>query len=132
MIIAHPARRFYVPCLRRPLSADLILVARAGAQTNFYRDNAFNMGLTFYREVGRMTLTAGAEYGRLEADDRLAILPQSRRDKLTRVHVGAVFRQLTVAGFAPMTRLVVDRNRSSLEFYDYKRTSTEFGVSRAF
>lgn len=59
-------------------------------------------------------------------------LPAARADRLTRFPVGAVFRQLTVAGFAPMTRLVIERNRSTIEFYDFKRTRTEFGISRAF
>jgi hypothetical protein len=31
-----------------------------------------------------------------------------------------------------MTRLVVERNRSTVEFYDYKRICTEFGIARAF
>lgn len=50
----------------------------------------------------------------------------------TRLHLGAVFRQLTIAGFAPTARLVIERNRSNVEFYDYKRPRTEFGISRAF
>ena len=109
----------------------------AGADRFKARDDAYstrstNAGIAFYREVGRMTMMAGGEIGRLKADERLAILPQIRQDRLTRFHVGAVFRQLTVAGFAPLTRLVVERNSSNVEFYDYKRTRTEFGISRAF
>lgn len=121
----------------RALSPQLLVSAFGGvdrykAEDDAYSTRSWNLGLTFYREVGRMTLTAGAEFGRLKADERLALLPQAREDKLTRVHVGAVFRQFTVAGFAPMTRLVIERNHSSVEFYDYKRTRTEFGISRAF
>ncbi len=121
----------------RALSPQTLVSAFAGidrykAEDDAYSTRSWNVGLTAYREVGRMTLTAGAEFGRLKADDRLALLPQAREDKLARVHVGAVFRQLTVAGFAPMTRLVVERNQSSVELYDYKRTRTEFGISRAF
>ena len=103
----------------RALSPQLLVSAFGGverykAEDDAYSTRSWNLGLTFYREVGRMTLTAGAEFGRLKADERLALLPQAREDKLTRVHVGAVFRQLTVAGFAPMTRLVVERNQSSV------------------
>lgn len=121
----------------RALSPQMLVAAFGGvdrykAEDDAYSTRSWNLGVTLYREVGRMTLTAGAEYGRLKADERLALLPQAREDKLTRFHVGAVFRQLTVAGFAPITRLVVERNRSSVEFYDYKRTRTEFGISRAF
>lgn len=121
----------------RALSPQTLVSAFAGADRykavdEAYSTRSWNVGLTAYREVGRMTLTAGAEFGRLRADDRLAILPRAREDKLTRIHVGAVFRQLTIAGFAPMTRLVVERNRSTVEFYDYQRTRAEFGISRAF
>ena len=60
------------------------------------------------------------------------LLPEARDDRLRRFHLGAVFRQLTVAGFAPTARVVIERNRSTVEYYDYKRTRTEFGVTRAF
>lgn len=121
----------------RALSPQSLVSIFAGADRLKARDDAYstrstNAGIAFYREVGRMTLTAGGEIGRLRADERLAILPEVRRDRLTRIHFGAVFRQLTVAGFAPHTRLVVERNKSNVEFYDYKRTRTEFGISRAF
>ena len=79
-----------------------------------------------------MTISVSAEIGRLKADERLQLLPQVRKDRMTRLSIGAVFRQFTVAGFAPLTRLTVERNRSSVEFYDYSRTRTEFGISRAF
>jgi len=36
------------------------------------------------------------------------------------------------AGFAPVTRLVIERNRSTIEFHDFKRTRTEFGVVHPF
>ena len=31
-----------------------------------------------------------------------------------------------------MSRLIMERNKSTVEFYDYKRTRMEFGVTRAF
>lgn len=105
---------------------------RFKAKDGAYSTTSWNAGLAAYREIGRMTVNAGVEFGRLKADERLALLPEAREDRLTRFHLGAVFRQLTVAGFAPMTRLVVERNRSTVEFHDYKRTRTEFGISRAF
>jgi hypothetical protein len=79
-----------------------------------------------------MTLSAGVDVGRLKADDRLALLPRARADRLMRLSFGAVVRRFTVAGFAPVTRLVIERNRSTVEFYDFKRVRTEFGISRAF
>lgn len=121
----------------RALSPQMVVSASVGgdrfkAQDDAYSTRSWNAGLAAYRDIGRMTLSAGVDIGRLKADDRLAILPEAREDRLTRFHVGSVFRQFSFGGFAPMTRLVFERNKSSVEFYDYKRTRTEFGISRAF
>ena len=121
----------------RALSPRFLLSASVGADRFKAEDDAYSTmswsgGLTGYRDMGRMTLITGIEIGRLKADERLTLLPEAREDLLTRLHLGTVFRQLTFKGFAPMTRVVIERNRSSVEFYDYKRTRTEFGVSRAF
>lgn len=109
------------------LSAD-----RLAARDPAYSTTGWRAGAFAWRDVGRATLTAGFEYGRLRADERLALLPEERSDRLTRFTLGATFRQLGFAGFAPVTRLVIERNRSSVEFYDYSRTRTEFGLVRAF
>jgi hypothetical protein len=121
----------------RALSTQMSLGAtvttdRFSARDRAYSTRSWTAGLTTHRDMGRMTLSFGAEMGRLKADERLDILPQARRDRLTRFTMGAVFRQFTVEGFAPLLRIVVERNRSNVEFYDYKRTRTEIGVSRAF
>ena len=121
----------------RALSPQMIVSASIGGERFKARDDAYSTrgwtaGLAAYRNVGRMTFSAGVDIGRLKADDRLALLPEAREDRFTRFHIGSVFRQFTFAGFAPMTRLIFERNKSSVEFYDYRRTRTEFGVSRAF
>ena len=123
--------------LERALSPQILVsgfvgVDRFKADDDGYSTRSWTMGVTTYRELGRATLIAGIEFGGLKADDRLALLPQAREDRLIRFHLGAVFRQLTVAGFAPMTRIVIERNRSSVEYHDYRRTRTELGISRAF
>jgi hypothetical protein len=121
----------------RALSPQFTVSIGAGADRFAARDDAYStrswtIGASAYREIGRMTVEIGGEIGRLNADDRLQILPEARQDKITRLHLGTVFRQLTVAGFSPTLRLVMERNHSNVEFYDYKRTRTEFGISRAF
>ena len=105
---------------------------RFKAQDAAYSTRSWTIGVSAYRELGRMSFSVAAELGRLAGDERLAILPEAREDRLTRISFGAVFRRFTIAGFAPMTRFVVERNRSNVEFYDFKRTRTEFGVTRAF
>ena len=119
------------------LSPRLLVGATAGLGRFKARDAAYSTrnwsaGISVARDIGRTTVSVAAEIGQLKADDRLQILPEARRDRSTRLSFGAVFRQLTVHGFAPVARLVVERNRSNLEFYNYRRTRTEFGVSRAF
>lgn len=121
----------------RALSPQMIVSASIGGDRFKARDDAYSTrswsaGLAAYRDIGRMTFSAGFDIGRLKADDRLALLPEAREDRFTRFYVGNLFRQFTFAGFAPMTRLIFERNKSSVEFYDYRRTRTEFGVSRAF
>ena len=105
---------------------------RFSARDAAYSTTAWRAGLVAWRDVGRATLTAGAEFGRLEADARLALFPETRADRSTRLTFGATFRQLGLAGFAPVTRIIFERNRSSVEIYDYSRTRTEIGIVRAF
>lgn len=72
---------------------------------------------------------------RLEARFRLAKLENARgkrrSDSSARLSLGATFRQLEWRGFAPVARLSIERSRSSIEFYDYRRTRTEMGIVRA-
>lgn len=121
----------------RALSPRLTIGLGAGVDRFRARDDAYstrswNVGATAYRDIGRTSVELGVDFGRLKADDRLEILPAARADRLMRLHAGAVLRQLTVGGFSPTLRVVVERNRSTIEFYDYKRTRTEFGITRAF
>ena len=121
----------------RALSPRLLVSASLGADRFRARDPAYSTwswraGIAAYREVGSMTVSLAADIGRLLADDRLQLLPKARSDRSTRISLGMVMRRLSVAGFSPMTRLVIERNRSTVQFYDYKRVRTEFGIARAF
>lgn len=97
-----------------------------------YATRGWRAGLVGWHDAGRMTLTAGAEFGRLRADERLALFPDKRADRYSRFSLGATFRQLQFRGFAPVARFSIERNRSTVEFYDYRRTRSEVGVVRAF
>lgn len=97
-----------------------------------YSTTGWRAGVLGWRDVGRMTFTAEAEMGRLHADDRLQLFPDRRSDRYSRFSLGATFRQLQWHGFAPVTRFSIERNRSTIEFYDYRRTRSEIGVVRAF
>ena len=97
-----------------------------------YASRTWRLGLLGWHDLGRMTLTAEAEFGPLNADARLLLFPDKRKDRYSRLGLGATFRQLQFRGFAPVVRFAVERNRSTIAFYDYRRTRTEIGVIRAF
>lgn len=85
-----------------------------------------------YVEVGRATVFATSTVRRLEADGRFFLFDTARREWLARHVVGATVRQATVAGFAPVVRLVIERNRSTVGLFDYRRVAAEIGITRAF
>jgi len=97
-----------------------------------YATTGWRAALTGWHDLGRMTFTAGVELGRLHADDRLLLFPDRRQDRYQRMSFGASFRQLEYAGFAPVVRFSIERNRSTVAFYDYRRTRTEMAIVRAF
>jgi len=97
-----------------------------------YATTGWRAGLIGWRDIGRATFTAELQYGRLRADERLSLFPEKRSERYSRLTIGATFRRLSFRGFAPVTRLVIERNRSTIEFYDYRRARTEFGLTRAF
>lgn len=97
-----------------------------------YSTTGWRATILAWRDVSRATFTAAAQFGRLKADERLSLFPDKRSESYRSLTLGATFRRLTFGGFAPVTRLVIERNRSSIEFYDYRRTRSEFGFVRAF
>lgn len=97
-----------------------------------YSTRSWRTSLIGWRDIGRATVTAAFDYGRLKADDRLILFPDKRRETFTRLSLGATFRQLTFASFSPVLRYSIERNKSSIEFYDYGRRRTEVGIVRAF
>jgi hypothetical protein len=113
--------------LAASLSAD-----RQALKDPGYATTGWRTALTGWHDLGRMTLTAGVEFGRLHADDRLLLFPDRREDRYQRVSLGASFRQFQYAGFAPVVRFSIERNRSSIAFYDYRGTRTEMAIVRAF
>ena len=123
--------------IERALSPTLGLAVSGGLDRQSLKESAYSTTgwrgrVTGWRDMGRVTLTAGVEYGRLKADERLALFPRKRADRYSKLSLGATFRQLQWRGFAPVARISFERNRSSVEFYDYRRTRTEVGIVRAF
>jgi outer membrane protein len=123
--------------LEQALSSTVGIAVNLGADRQALRDPGYSTtgwhaGLIAWKDVGRATLTAGADISRLQADERLVLFPNKRMDHYSKLTIGAVFRQLSFRGFAPVARFTIERNRSSIEFYDYKRTRSELAIVRAF
>ena len=97
-----------------------------------YSTKGWRAGVLGWHDLGRTTLTAQADVGRLRADERLLLFPDKRSDRYARLSFAATLRQFTFHGFAPVARFTIERNHSSIEFYDYRRTRTELALTRAF
>lgn len=127
------------------LSANLdrAFSARFGGGTQIYgfRENARDPGYSLasggasaylFREIGRTTLVGSIGYSHLEADARLVLYPRRRIEDRYTASLAATLRTLRIGPLAPLVRVRWERNRSSIEIYDYKRVSAEFGVSSIF
>ena len=123
--------------VERALSPTTGVVAGVGIDRQALKDAGYSTigwrgSLNLWRDFGSVTLSGGLDIGRLHADERLILFPERRSDRFMRLSLGATFRQLQWRGFAPLFRLSVERNRSTIAFYDYRRTRTEMGIVRAF
>lgn len=109
-----------------------LLVNRQTARDPGYATTAGGASLVLWRDLGRTTLFGSATYRHLRADERLFLFTSIRTDNLYRVAGGATLRHITVQGFAPVLRLIWERNQSTVGIYDYRRRAFELGVTRAF
>ena len=97
-----------------------------------YSTASLQVAVFGYREMGTTTFIGSFVYGHLEADERQFIYPTRRKDNLFRATLGATFRQFSVGQFAPLVRVILERNVSSIEIFNYRRLRTEVGITRAF
>ena len=121
----------------RALSSRSGVGATLSGERQYLRDGGYSttgrqVSLFGYREIGSMTLIGSLGFGRLEADKRLFLYPRTRADTLYRASLAATFRQLGLGQFAPLVRVTAERNRSSVEIFDYRRLRTEFALVRSF
>lgn len=113
--------------------AALSLVGqRQAAHDPGYSTVMGGLGIVGWREAGRTTIFANAGVYRLEADKRIFLYPERRREWMIRAGGGATFRTIQVFGFSPVIRLNYERNRSTVGIYDYRRFTTEIGITRSF
>lgn len=105
---------------------------RQTARDPGYANVAAGATAVFWRELGHTTAFATFTARGLEADARLFLYPERRRDLLLGASAGATFRGLKWKGFAPLLRVSYERNFSTVGIYDYRRVATTFGITRAF
>jgi len=105
---------------------------RQTARDPGYANIAAGVTFVYYRELGRTTGFVTFTTRGLEADARLFLYPERRRDLLLGVSAGATFRALKFKGFAPLVRISLERNFSTVGIYDYRRVAATFGITRAF
>jgi hypothetical protein len=109
-----------------------VFASRDDARDPGYADTSGGGSVYLYREWARTTLVASAAYRRLEADARLLLYPERRKDDNLDLSLSGTFRSLTVGSFAPLARVRYERNWSTVGIYDFDRFSVEFGVVSAF
>jgi hypothetical protein len=106
--------------------------AREEARDPAYATSVTGASLSVYRELGRTTLVATGGFSHLAAEAALPLFGRKRIDNRWSASVAAAFRSATLLGFAPLVRLRWERNRSTLEVYDYRRRAVELGIASAF
>lgn len=122
---------------------DRAFSARFGGGIQFYgsREAARDPGWStatggasvyLYRELGKITAVATLGYSHLEADERLALYPRRRIDDRFSASLSAAFRQVRIGSFSPVARVRWERNRSSVELYQFSRIAGEVGIVSAF
>jgi hypothetical protein len=105
---------------------------RQTARDPGYATFSAGFSTTMWQDLSKVTLIATASLSRLEGDSRLFIFTDRRREWLSKASLAATLRQFKVASFAPSVRLALERNRSSVGIYEYRRLAVEFGIARAF
>lgn len=94
---------------------------RQTARDPGYSTVSGGVSLVAWRHIGKTTLVASTAAYRLVGDERLFLFADRRREWLLKALVGATFRQVTIAGFAPKARLLMERNYSTVGLYGYRR-----------
>lgn len=121
----------------RAFSAVLGGGAQLTAQRSAARDSGYSTAtggasLYLFREAGPVTAVADLGYSRLEADRRLFLYPRRRIDNRLSGGLGLTLRSLRLGRVAPVVSVRYERNRSTVEIYDYERFSGEVGLTASF
>jgi tetratricopeptide (TPR) repeat protein len=106
--------------------------ARSAATDPGYSTASGNAGIYLFREFGSITGVLNLGYGHLETDRRLFLYPRRRIEDRYSAGLALTFRSLRLGQFAPLAKLGFERNKSTIEIYDYSRFSGEIGITASF
>jgi hypothetical protein len=106
--------------------------SRLTASDPGYATASGGASLYLYRELGRTTAVLNLGYRHLEADKRLFLYPERRKDDDLTIGLSGTFRALKLGTFAPIARIGYERNWSTVGIYDFRRISADLGITAAF
>ena len=107
-------------------------VARQHAADTSYANWAGGPLAYGWIDIGRVTAFATVNVRRLVGDERNFLFTSKRLEWFTAGRLGVSFRKLTFHTFAPLVRVGIERNASTVSIYDYRRVYGEVGLSRTF
>lgn len=107
-------------------------ITRQTARDAGFATWAGGVTLLGWREMGRFTTFVSIGGRRTVGDERLFLFPDRRKDWLLTARAGVTIRKMTLGGFAPIVRVGIDQNSSTLGLYAYRRVFTNIGIVRAF
>lgn len=109
------------------------LASRQSARTAGYAYREAGVGVSAFAELGN-GITAG---GSIEAawtvfDAPLFGFAETRRDWRATTSASVLNRNWMLLGFSPVARLSYARSKSTISFFEYRRTRLELGLQRPF
>ena len=105
---------------------------RQDAGIDFLETNSGSLDLLASRAFGKQLVFVQLSGFRLRADARDPLFGVTRKDKRLDVTAGAILRQFSWRGLAPLVRVIHTRSDSTVPIFDFKRTRLEFAISREF
>ncbi len=113
--------------------AGLQLAAiRTDAQDRGYGDCTVSTSAYVFRAFGQFSTVASLAYNHLEGDARLLLYPRRRVDDRFALITSITWRRSDLARVSPFIRFRAERNRSTVELYDYRRVAGELGLTASF
>lgn len=109
-----------------------VSATRQTAEDPGYATVSGAVGIVYWHDLGKITVFGTGTASRLDADKKLFLYLDRRKEWYARGGLGAIFRQVQVAGFSPVLRVAYERNLSTVGLYDYRRVVTDAGITRSF